>query len=228
MNELENLFQLAIELIIGFFALLMMTKIIGKTQITQLTPFDFISALVLGELVGNAIYDKEIGIFYVLFAILIWGFLIYIIEFLTQKFLRARTLFEGKPSIVIRKGKIDYSMLKKNRLDMNQLQLLLRQKDTFSIREVEYAILEANGTISVLKKAKDATPTNQDLGIPEKQVYLPVTFIIDGEILKENLQNAGRDEVWLMKELKKQGVDKVQEVLFAEWLEGDSLFVNTY
>ncbi|HHY20676.1 MAG TPA: DUF421 domain-containing protein [Bacilli bacterium] len=224
----NNIFHLAIELVIGFFALLFMTKLLGKTQITQLTPFDFISALVLGELVGNAIYDKDIGIFYVLLAVIIWGLLIFFVEILTQKFLRARTFFEGKPSIVIQKGKIDYKMLKKNHMDINQLQLLLRQKDAFSIREIEYAILEANGTVSILKKSEYANPQNQDLKVPEKTVYLPVTFILDGEIIAENLKNAGRDEIWLRKELKKQGIDKIEDILFAEWLEEDSLYVNTY
>lgn len=113
-------------------------------------------------------------------------------------------------------------------MDINQLQLLLRQKDAFSIREIEYAILEANGTVSILKKSEYANPQNQDLKVPEKTVYLPVTFILDGEIIAENLKNAGRDEIWLRKELKKQGIDKIEDILFAEWLEEDSLYVNTY
>ena len=124
-------------LVIGYIFLFIMAKLLGKTQITQITPFDFISAIVLGELVGNALYDQETGIPEIFFAVAVWGILIYATEILTQKFKRARKLLEGEPSIVIKKGKIVYEELKKNHLDINQLQHLLRSKDVFSIMECE-------------------------------------------------------------------------------------------
>lgn len=140
-------------LVVGYIFLFIMAKLLGKTQITQITPFDFISAIVLGELVGNALYDQETGIPEIFFAVAVWGILIYATEILTQKYKRARKLLEGEPSIVIKKGKIIYEELKKNHLDINQLQHLLRSKDVFSIRECEYAILETDGTVSALKTA---------------------------------------------------------------------------
>ncbi len=97
----------------AFFALLLLSKVLGKNQITQLTPFDFISALVVGELLGNAIYDEDISLRYVLYAIFIWGSLIYTIEMLTQKFRITRGLLEGTPSVVIAKGRIQFKELKK-------------------------------------------------------------------------------------------------------------------
>ncbi|MFA9559542.1 DUF421 domain-containing protein [Evansella sp. AB-rgal1] len=223
-----NFLQLTTELIIGFFALLVLTKVLGKTQITQLTPFDFISALVLGELVGNAIYDKEIGAHFVLYAVALWGILIYLIEMLTQKVKKTRSILEGNPSIIIKNGKIDYQQLKKNRLDINQLQRLLRSKNVFSIREVAYAILEPNGSISVLKKSNYDTPSKQDLNISTKLVYLPTTVISDGKIVYDNLQETGYSKEWLLNELNKQGIANVKKVFYAEWLEGDSLYINTY
>lgn len=223
-----NFFYLTIELLIGFTALLLITKLLGKTQITQLTPFDFISALVLGELVGNAIYDKEIGAHYVLYSVALWGILIYGVQALTQKRKKSRSLLEGNPAIIIRKGTIDYKELKKNHLDINQLQHLLRQKDVFSIREVEYGILEANGSVSILKKAKYDNPTTQDFQLPPKRVHLPVTFIMDGEMLEDNIRGAGFTKEWLELELQKKGIVNVKEVFYAEWLEGENLFVNTY
>ncbi|MBU9723282.1 MULTISPECIES: YetF domain-containing protein [Bacillaceae] len=223
-----NFIQLTIELIIGFFALLLITKVLGKTQITQLTPFDFISALVLGELVGNAIYDKEIGAHFVLYAVALWGLLIYLIEMLTQKIKKTRSFLEGNPAIIVQNGKIDYQQLKKNRLDINQLQSLLRSKNVFSIREVSYAILEPNGSISILKKSNYDTPTKQDINMSPKSVYLPTTVISDGKIVFDNLIEAGYSEEWLHNELNKQGIVNVKRVFYAEWLEGDSLYINTY
>lgn len=160
--------QIFIELIIGYFLLLLLTKILGKTQITQITTFDFVSVLVLGELVGNAMYDSKTGIKEIAFSILLWGALIYVTEYITQKFRKTRKLLEGKPSIVINKGKIDFHELKKNHLDINQLQHLLRAKDVFSIAECAYAILETDGTISVLKKSAFSNPTKQDMNLPLK------------------------------------------------------------
>jgi uncharacterized membrane protein YcaP (DUF421 family) len=216
------------ELIIGYILLLLLTKVLGKTQITQITTFDFVSVLVLGELVGNAMYDTETGIKEIMYSILVWGGLIYITEFITQKFRKTRQLLEGKPSIVINKGKIDFKELQKNHLDINQLQHLLRAKDVFSIAECAYAILETDGTISVLKKSAYRNPTKQDMNLSLEITALPISVILDGEIIKENLPRIGWNEEQLMQELKKQNVQSPKDILYAEWQEGSPLYLQSY
>lgn len=223
--HISDISNLTIELIIGFFALLIITKILGKTQISQITPFEFISALVLGELVGNAIYDKDINIFYILYAVFLWAVLLYTIEILTLKFKGTREIFEGKPCILIRNGQIDFNELKKEKLDINELQSLLRAKDIFSMREIQYAILETNGSISVLKKSKYDNPTNEDLNLSEKHVYLPVTVILDGEVLWDNIKTCGFDEKWLKKQLHAKKITKIKEIFYAEWKEDEGLHI---
>jgi uncharacterized membrane protein YcaP (DUF421 family) len=218
--------QLTIELVVGFIALFTLTKILGKTTISQITPFDFISSIFLGELVGNAMYDEKISIFTILYAILIWGFLVYTVEIITQKFKTTRRMLEGAPSIVIRKGMIDREQLKKNKLDINQLQNLLRQKGYFGLKEVEYAILETNGAISILPKYKYAPPTRQDLKITSQQkAELPVTIIIDGEINYDNLSTAGISKKKLLQHIHEQGYQSVSEVVYAEMSEGELLIM---
>ncbi|MFN2747419.1 MULTISPECIES: DUF421 domain-containing protein [Bacillus] len=221
--------HLTIELLIGFAALFLMTKILGKTQFAQITPFDFISALILGEMVGNAIFDEDVTIWKILFAIIVWGILIYSIEILSQKVQGIRGFLEGRPSLVINKGKIDYNTLKKNKLDLNQLQTLAREKGCFSLNEVDYAILETDGTLSVLPKHQYGTPTNQDLNIPNKQVQLPFPLILDGQLEKDNLHEAGFDELWLQNQLLSQNIKQYTEVLYAEW-RGDEgqLYITKY
>lgn len=222
---MANIGQITIELFFGFIALLVAAKILGKTQISQLTPFDFISALVLGELVGNSVYDPEIHLGSIIYALILWTALIFSVEKLTQKFRGLRATFEGNPSIVIRQGKIDRKELKANNLDINQLQQMLRQeKDIFSVREVEYMILEPNGKVSVLKKQKYDSPTLQDLSLKQKPVYLPITLISDGKVDKDNLREAGYDEEWLLKQLKKKDITSVEDVFYAEWKEDEGLF----
>ncbi|PLR78791.1 DUF421 domain-containing protein [Bacillus sp. V3-13] len=223
-----HFFQILMELVVGYIALLLMTKLLGKTQITQITTFDFISALVLGELVGNAFYDDKVGLKEILFAIAIWSILIFGTEILTQKKISVRGFLEGNPSIVVRKGQIDYNELRKNHLDINQLQHLLRKKDIFSIRECEYAILETDGSISVVKKPSFQTPSVGDLNLPLSEIHLPVTLISDGEVLYKNLQNINWDEKDLETELEKAGVLSPKNVLYAEWLKGEPLHVQTY
>src|SRR5699024_4596157 len=94
--------------IFGFFALFVLVKVLGKTQISSLTPFDFFSAVILGELVGNALFEKKSGIPEIAFLVFVWGLLLYITEILTQKFKGSRALLEGQPAIVIHKGHLMY------------------------------------------------------------------------------------------------------------------------
>ncbi|NSL51424.1 YetF domain-containing protein [Calidifontibacillus erzurumensis] len=217
-----------IELVIGFIALFVLTKMLGKTQITQITTFDFISALVLGELVGNALYDDKTHFGKILFSIFLWGMLIYIIEFITQKFKSTRKLLEGEPTIIIRKGKIDRQAMKKSKLDINQLQHLLRAKDVFSIQDVEYAILETDGKVSVLKKSDAASLTRKDMKLPPEETSIPITIIIDGELLKDNLKQTGHNSQWLEKQLHAHGISKIKDVLYAEYKEGEPLYVQKF
>ncbi|MGE6629795.1 DUF421 domain-containing protein [Bacillus sp. NPDC077027] len=221
-------FNIFIELLVGFFALFFITKLLGKTQFAQITPFDFISALILGEMVGNAIFDQEVSILHILFAVAVWGVLIYTVEWFSQKFKSIRAFLEGRPTLVINKGKIHYKRLKKNMLDLNQLQTLIRAKGHFALNEIEYAILETDGSISVLPKAQYAPATSKDVNVKLKEVKLPRTFIIDGEILKKDLQEAGFDETWLRDELKHKHVSSYKDVLFCEWIEKEGIYVTKY
>jgi uncharacterized membrane protein YcaP (DUF421 family) len=220
--------SIAVELIVGYFALLILTKILGKTQITQISAFDFISALILGELVGNSLYDGKVSVLPILTAIFIWGSLIFFTEYFTQKSRRFRHMLEGTPALIINKGKINFDELKKNHLDLNQLQHLLRAKDIFSVRECEYALLESDGTLSVVRKPLYEIVQRQDLNIPAKTATLPLSLIVDGEIVYDNLKLAEQKEDWLLNEIKKQGFLSSEDVLYAEWEEGESLLVQGY
>lgn len=220
--------SIVFEIVGGYFILFTVVRLLGKSQISQISPFDFISALVLGELVGNAIYDKETGISVIFFSIVIWGCLIYITELLTQKSRQMRYILEGRASMIISKGKLDWNQLKKNKVDIDQLQQLLRDKGVFSLQEVEYAILENNGGISVLKKAEADQPTLSDLKINGPKRAIPFTIVSDGEILAHNLKEAGVNEDWLYKELKKLGIRSPDDISYAEYLPGKEIFVQKY
>ena len=223
-----NLIDITLKIVLGFSLLLITTKLLGKTQLSQINPFDFISALVLGELLGNAIYDNNIPLIYIFFTISLWGLLIFSSQVITQKFKKSRILLEGNPAIIIDNGKINRKQLKSNKLDINNLQQLLRQENVFSVREVKYAILETNGELSVLRKTNFQSPNKSDLNLPENNVYLPVTLISDGEILQDNLKKAGYNIEWLQNKLRKHNISNFKDVFYAEWLENEGLYIEKY
>lgn len=223
-----NFLAITSELIVGFAALLILTRILGKTQISQITPFDFISAIILGELVGNSLYDDKSGVLEILFAISLWGALIFFTEIMTQRSRRVRHFLENTPSIIIRKGQIQYEAIKNNHLDLNQMQQLLRAKDIFSIRECEYAILETDGSLSVIKKPIYAPVQKQDFNIVPTSTPMPVSVIMDGEIIYDNLKMIEHDEEWLLKEISNKGYSSSKEILFGEWTDGEELLLQGY
>lgn len=215
----------ALKLVIGFITLFLTTKLLGKTMINQLKLFDFVSAIVLSEILGNALYAKEAKAVHIVFALMIWAVLMITVQWVILRYTRLRSFLVGNPSIIIRNGQIDRKQLKKNRMAIDQLASLLRQNNVFSVREVEYAILEPNGQISILKKSKYQNAKVQDFQLPEKPVYLPVTLITDGRVLSSNLHSAGYDEQWLKAQLLAWGISHPEKVLFADWLEGDGIYI---
>jgi len=223
-----KIMYLTMELIVGFFFLFLIVKFVGKKIINQISPFTFIASIVLGELLGNALYDHKVGVFYIVYSMAIWGGLLFTVEYLSQKFLAFRGAIEGKPSALIKNGIIDREELKKNRMNINQLQSLLRQSETFSIREVAFCYLEANGSISILKKSKYQKTTQEDFNMPSKVVSVPVTLIRDGEVLWDEINDLGFNDSWLKSELTTQNISDYKDVFIAEWLEGDGLFVQPF
>lgn len=223
---MSKILYLTYELVIGFFLLFFIVKFVGRKIIKQITPFTFIASIVIGELLGNALYDHEIGVGYVVYSMCLWGFLLFVVEISSQKFLLFRGFVEGKPAALIRDGVIDREQLKKSRMNINQLQSLLRQSETFSVREVAYCYLEANGSISILKKPKYQKTTLEDFNLIGKPAYVPVTLIRDGEVLLDELKDIGLDEEWLRLQLLSHNVSDYKDVFLAEWLEGDGIFVQ--
>lgn len=225
---MNQMLPMLYETAFGIVALFVLTKFLGKTQMSQLTPFDFIAAIILGELIGNALFDDEAGIFEIGYVVIIFGIILYFIELVTQKYKGSRFILEGKPAIIIHKGELIYEELRKNKVDINEIQHLLRMKDVFSLQEVEYAILETNGELSVLKKSLYQTPNKKDLNIQPETPQIAMTIIMDGEMIKDNLAEANITEQWVLDQLKQQNYQDVKEVFYAEWLEGKNLFILPY
>ncbi|MDD4440238.1 MAG: DUF421 domain-containing protein, partial [Tissierellia bacterium] len=127
----------------------------------------------------------------------------------------ARIVFCGKPSILIEKGKININELKNNRLNLNDLLEELRLKEYFNLGDIEYAILETGGQISIIPKSDIQPATRKDLKISPTQDKLPVTLILDGKINNKNLEVINKDKSWLNNQLKKNNILSADEVFLA-------------
>ncbi|RIX59253.1 DUF421 domain-containing protein [Paenibacillus nanensis] len=212
--------HLTIKLLVGFVVLFIVTKFIGGRELRQLNVFDFISAIVLSELVGNVLYQEEVNAIQMSYAILFWTGLIYLIDKITLKFHNTRKLLDGESELVIEEGIIDRKVLSQHRLELSELLGMLREKDIFSIREVRFAFIEPDGNVSVVKGEKIQYGSG-DLG------SLPAPLIMDGKLVKKSLTRLEKNEDWLRHELLKKSIHDFQEVFYAEYLTGYGLLVQT-
>ena len=224
MDEISLSF-IAIKVVVGFTSLYIILILTGRTSISQLTPFHFVFIMLLDDFFGHIIYENKLHIFKYLYAVCLWTLLMIIIEFLTRKFTKIRLFIHGKPIIVIQNGIIDRKAIKKARLDLNQLLSMLRQKSVFSVREVEFALIETNGQISIALKSNYKNPTIEDLNLRVEQVTIPVTLIIDGKIIRDNVKECGFNEKWLVNEINNRGFD-LKNIFYAEWKRNEGLHIS--
>lgn len=215
----------AVKLVIGFLGLWLLTRLLGKKEISNLTPFDFVSSLLLSDIVGETLYAEEIRYSELIIALAVWFTLSYVFEKITQHAKRLRGPLEGTPSMIIRNGEVDLKEMKKNKIDFEQLLMMLRQKEIFSMREVAYAIFETNGSLSVLKNPEYDAVERGDLKLPEEEAQLSYCLVEDGVVDEDNLSLIGKDKPWLFRKLHEQGCDHLGELAYAEWMEGKGLFM---
>lgn len=182
---------------------------------SEITPFDLIYTLVLGGILEESIYDDAVHAGHILFALTVWGVLIYCIEVFVQKNDDINHVVKGKPSVLIHDGQLNVEELEKNHMEMEQLRALLRSKDCFSLEEARYAILETGGEVSVMK--------NTDV-----ESVLTILLIDEGHVEKKALKSIGKDKTWLLEELSDRGHPDPEKIIYAEWSQEKGLYVVPY
>ncbi|QCJ42295.1 DUF421 domain-containing protein [Bacillus sp. S3] len=211
----------------AFIVLFLLTRIMGRKQISQLTFFNYITGISIGTIAGAVTIDPSLKLSAGFVSLLTWSGLTLLVAYFDLKSRKARKWMEGEPVILIRQGKILEQQLKKQRLDMDELQLLLRSKDVFSIVDVEYAILETNGELSVLLK-EGKQPLKQEAFLTSKkpkQTPIPLQLIADGKIIYENLQQLNVNRSWVEDQLRVSGTN-LSEVFYAELQQDGSLYID--
>ncbi|MCL2619703.1 MAG: DUF421 domain-containing protein [Defluviitaleaceae bacterium] len=216
----------AIRTLLGFVILLLLTRLLGKKQLSQLTVFTYITGIALGSMASEMVMQKEVRIIDGLLALTLWSLLVLIIEWMSLKSPVARVLMDGQPTIVIKQGLILESALRKQRLNLDDLSMQLRLNQVFSIMDVEYAILEPNGALTVMKKSSKKPVTKEDMQILSEPAGLPSEIITDGKIVEKNLAELGYSREQLNAELRKQGVKDVKHIFYAELQQDRSLYIQ--
>jgi uncharacterized membrane protein YcaP (DUF421 family) len=207
--------------------LFVLTRILGKKQISQLTFFEYVLGITLGDLAGFISTDLTAHISHGLLAFSVWFSIPFFLEMLALKNKTMRNWFEGKGTLLIRKGKILEENLKKERYSADELLEQLRTKSVFKVADVEFAMLEPSGDLSVMLKSEKQPLTAEHVGIRAFDEKPAETILMDGEIEAESLAAAGKSREWLRIELDKLGVAE-EEVFVGQVDSYGELTVDLY
>jgi uncharacterized membrane protein YcaP (DUF421 family) len=199
---------------------------LGKRQIAQLQPFELVVIIMISELAAVPSGDIGIPLISGIIPILILLISGITLQYLTLKSEKARSIICGKPTILIDKGKIIETEIKRIRYNISDLLEQLRIKNIPNISDVEYAILETNGEMSVIPKSQKRPTIPEDFQITTKYEGLPLTLIMDGLVQSDNLKKANVDLQWLQQELKKQQLTGFDQVLLASLDTAGTLFIQ--
>lgn len=210
-NFLNICFRTILVLIILFF----ITKMMGKKQISELNFFDYVVGITIGSIAADISLDIEKNMIAGIAALFIYGFISYIISFVSIKSILARRFFIGVPTVLVEKGKIIESGLKKSKIDVNDLLMEARENGYFNLDEIDYALMEVNGNISFLPKEKEKPVTKKDMKIKCNNEGLTVNAIIDSKYMANNMKAINKDKEWLDHELKVNGYDNYDNILLA-------------
>ena len=211
-KELFELGDVSLRAIISLITLFLITKLLGKKQVSQLSLFDYVIGISIGNFAAEMTINLESEYLHGTLAVIIFGLVAYFVSVVTMKSIHLRRFFMGRPTILIQDGKLLMKGLQKVKFDVNDLLEQCRANGYFDISEIAYGVLETSGQLSILPKAEYKNPVNKDLNIKVGKSGLCANVIIDGKIMQDAVRNMNVDDRWIMHELKVQG-KKIENVL---------------
>ena len=207
------MFTLIARCLIIYLIVLCVFRLMGKRQLGELQPFEFVITLIVADLATLPMADTAIPLIHGIVPLITLLLLHFGISVLIQKSLVFRKIISGKPVIIISPKGIDYENLKKLNLNLNDVQESLRNLNYFSFEDIEYAIVETNGKITVIPKVGSTPVTIDDLKISKPENRLLVMLISDGKLIKENLALCKVDENFILRNIKRAGETKIKNIL---------------
>ena len=206
-----DIIKVILTALLSVVALFIITKIMGHKQVAQLDFFDYVSGITIGSIGAELATELEEP-YKPLIALCVWGGASLLLNLIAHKLPKTRKYINGTPTILMNEGKLYRKNLKKAKLDLSEFMMLCREQGYFDLDEIQTAIFEHNGKVSILPKAANRPATPEDLKITAKATHIGVEVIMDGRVMGENLTRMGRNTNWLEKQLKAQGYKSVKEV----------------
>lgn len=222
------IYWVLINSVVSFLFLFIISKLLGKKQIAQLEFIDYAVGISLGSIAAEMATNSDVPFYYFLIAMSIFMLLALLVDFVGRKSTFFKRLMKGKPVTVIYDGKINYSQLKKSKIDTNDLLAMLREKGFFDIEDVAYAIFETSGQLSVLPKGNQRPVVAEDIDVPITKAELTNVLVVDGAISYSGLNEANKGEEWLYKKLNIKSKEELADIILATYdSENDKVNVHT-
>lgn len=213
--DLNELLIVIVRAYISLITLFLITKMLGKKQVSQLSLFDYVIGISIGNFAAEITINFDSSLIYGIVSVLIFGTFAYTISILTMKSIKIRRFFIGVPTVLIDKGQILEKGLKKVKFDINDLLEECRGNGYFDLNEIDYAIMEVNGKVSIMPKQPYKPITLKDMNLKESNQSLCANVIIDSNIMENNLKNMNKNIEWLEQQLKIKGYESLDNILLA-------------
>ncbi|WP_345238971.1 DUF421 domain-containing protein [Pontibacillus salipaludis] len=225
---IDETLVVVVRVIFSFFTLLIFTRVLGKQEVGQLTFFDYINGITIGSIAANLATDLSATTWGHWVGLTGYALLTMILQVISMKSRYLGKVLEGEPTVVVKDGKILEDNLKKMRIKVGELMMLLRQRGVFNITDVEFALIEVNGKLSVLPKSQYLPVTPSDLRILTNEGGIATELIQEGQLIPQNLQQKNVTQEWIEEQLKQQGIDQIEDVFYALYLPNGKLYVDLY
>ena len=212
MELLQPYISITLKLVTGMIGILAFLRITGKAQMAQITPLDTVSAFVIGALVGGVLYNPDMSMLHIIFALIVWTGFNMLVRF-AMRSAYMRHLIKGKSDFLVKKGIINFGNFKRNSLEMEQFRMLLRQKGIFSMFDVEDVLFETNGAVTVLPTGKTAD-----------------SFLIvnNGEFVESGLAGSEKSKEWALYHIKRNGFSSPSELFCMEWTPNKGIYFVSF
>ena len=206
-----EILKVALTSLLSAVALFVIAKFIGHKQISQLDFFDYITGITIGSIAAELATELEEPL-KPLVAMIVYGTITVILSAIASKFPKTRKFINGTPTIIMNSGKIYRKNMKKAKIDLSEFMMMCRQEGYFNLSDIQTAIFEYNGKLTVLPVSTKRPINPKDVNLAPQSEYISTEVIMDGRVLDENLKRMGLDVKWLEKQIKEQGYKNTDEI----------------
>lgn len=220
---MEEIWTIPLTTLLSLVVLFLLTKAVGYRTVANMTMADYVNSIAIGSIAAQLSIATDKTWLHNLLAMVIYGFFTYLCAVASEKSKKARNIIEGHPIVLMEKGKIYKKNFKKAHIDIEDLLAVIRPMGYFDLSKVDTAVLEINGSVSVIPIASEKPATAMDLSLHPEQEALVSNIMMDGKVLYDNLKRMGKDETWLQKEIARYKIKDEKDIYLATLDQSDTI-----